>query len=450
MNLDQTTLSILERASARLQTGFASLPCVESRLNQAEIDSILQDVSSRLQNNYPYHHPMYLGQMMKPPHPLAQLAYSLAMNINPNNHALDGGRASSEMEKESVEQIAAMIGWENALGHLCGGGTIANLEALWVSRELTQNQSIAVSDQAHYTHSRCASLLGMDCHLIECDTDGRMSVGALRKTLDETSIGTVVVTLGTTGLGAVDPLEEILSLQSDSPFRIHIDSAYGGYFKLAGNLSGHTSRQYELMNRADSIVIDPHKHGLQPYGCGCVVFKDPAAAQIYKHDSPYTYFTSDQLHLGEISLECSRAGAAAVALWATLQHFPLETNSEFSNGLESSRTAALVLYEWLTQSEFYTPIVEPELDIVVWSVRAETASESSAKAKKLFDVAAKRNLHFALVTLPQALVECRSDIGTWDQSEVTCLRACVMKPEHKSWMPRILELLGEITQDAFG
>ncbi len=444
MNLDQTTLSILERASARLQTGFASLPCVESRLNQAEIDSILQDVSSRLQNNYPYHHPMYLGQMMKPPHPLAQLAYSLAMNINPNNHALDGGRASSEMEKESVEQIAAMIGWENALGHLCGGGTIANLEALWVSRELTQNQSIAVSDQAHYTHSRCASLLGMDCHLIECDTDGRMSVGALRKTLDETSIGTVVVTLGTTGLGAVDPL------QSDSPFRIHIDSAYGGYFKLAGNLSGHTSRQYELMNRADSIVIDPHKHGLQPYGCGCVVFKDPAAAQIYKHDSPYTYFTSDQLHLGEISLECSRAGAAAVALWATLQHFPLETNSEFSNGLESSRTAALVLYEWLTQSEFYTPIVEPELDIVVWSVRAETASESSAKAKKLFDVAAKRNLHFALVTLPQALVECRSDIGTWDQSEVTCLRACVMKPEHKSWMPRILELLGEITQDAFG
>ena len=67
------------------------------------------------------------------------------------------------------------------------------------------------------------------------------------------------------------------------------------------------------------MVIDPHKHGLQPYGCGAVLFRDPGVAQHYLHDSPYTYFTSDDLHLGEISLECSRAGAAAAALWLTLR-----------------------------------------------------------------------------------------------------------------------------------
>ncbi len=74
---------------------------------------------------------------------------------------------------------------------------------------------------------------------------------------------------------------------------------------------------YDATPHADSIVVDPHKHGLQPYGCGCVLFKDPSVGRFYKHDSPYTYFTSAELHLGEISLECSRAGAAAVALWAT-------------------------------------------------------------------------------------------------------------------------------------
>ena len=78
-------------------------------------------------------------------------------------------------------------------------------------------------------------------------------------------------------------------------------------------------RAFAAIGQADSIVIDPHKHGLQPYGCGCVLFRDPAVGRFYKHDSPYTYFTSKQLHLGEISLECSRAGAAAVALWATQQ-----------------------------------------------------------------------------------------------------------------------------------
>ena len=80
-------------------------------------------------------------------------------------------------------------------------------------------------------------------------------------------------------------------------------------------------------------MIDPHKHGLQPYGCGCVLFRDPAVGRFYKHDSPYTYFTSKELHLGEISLECSRAGAAAVALWATQQLLPLTPGGEFARGL---------------------------------------------------------------------------------------------------------------------
>ena len=88
-------------------------------------------------NNYPYFHPLYAGQMLKPPHPVARLAYTLAMTINPNNHALDGGRATSAMEKQAVAQIAAMFGWTKFLGHLCGGGTIANLEALWVAGQVS-------------------------------------------------------------------------------------------------------------------------------------------------------------------------------------------------------------------------------------------------------------------------------------------------------------------------
>ena len=97
-------------------------------------------------------------------------------------------------------------------------------------------------------------------------------------------------------------------------------------------------RAYAAIGEADSIVIDPHKHGLQPYGCGCVLFRDPAVGRFYKHDSPYTYFTSKELHLGEISLECSRAGAAAVALWATQRLLPLKPGGEFARGLAAGRS----------------------------------------------------------------------------------------------------------------
>jgi glutamate/tyrosine decarboxylase-like PLP-dependent enzyme len=120
--------------------------------------------------------------------------------------------------------------------------------------------------------------------------------------------------MGPTGSGSVDPLSDILELRDRYGFRLHADAAYGGYFKLDDNLDSDTKKAFDGLTAADSIVIDPHKHGLQPYGCGCILYRDPGVGKCYKHDSPYTYFTSTDLHLGEISLECSSPGASAVAL----------------------------------------------------------------------------------------------------------------------------------------
>ncbi len=104
--------------------------------------AVLEETARRLGNNYPYFHPMYAGQMLKPPHPVARAAYALAMTINPNNHARDGGRASSAMEIEAVAQIAGMFGWTEYLGHLTSGGTMANLEALWVAGQIAPGSGL--------------------------------------------------------------------------------------------------------------------------------------------------------------------------------------------------------------------------------------------------------------------------------------------------------------------
>ena len=83
--------------------------------------------------------------------------------------------------------------------------------------------------------------------------------------------------MGTTAIGAVDPLDEIVALREKYGFRIHVDAAYGGYFKLIPEaLDEPARRAFAVIDQADSIVVDPHKHGLQPYGCGCVLFRDPA------------------------------------------------------------------------------------------------------------------------------------------------------------------------------
>src|SRR5204862_8151824 len=156
---------------------------------------------------------------------------------------------------------------------------------------------------------------------------------ALGSALKRGDVGAVVATMGSTAIGSVDPLPQILALREKYGFRIHADAAYGGYFTLASNLAAPATAAFARIAKVDSIVIDPHKHGLQPYGCGCVLFRDPSVGRFYKHDSPYTYFTSSDLHLGEISLECSRAGAAAVALWTTQRLLPLVRGGEFARML---------------------------------------------------------------------------------------------------------------------
>jgi len=268
-----------------------------------------------------------------------------------------------------------------------------------------------------------------------------MNVNALAHLLKRGDIGTVVATAGTTGTGSVDPIGEILKLKERYGFRFHIDAAYGGYYILARNLREETRKSLGLLSEADSVVIDPHKHGLQPYGCGCVLFRDPAVGALYKHDSPYTYFSSTELHLGEISLECSRPGAAAVALWATQRLLPMTRGGDFAAGLERSREAALQLHSRLRNDHRFLTFLDPELDIEVWAPLAGRVSEVSRRSREMFTRAAARNLHLALFSYPTRLLgEAAGELEV-DEEQITCLRSCLMKPEHLDWIDRIWQIL---------
>jgi glutamate/tyrosine decarboxylase-like PLP-dependent enzyme len=448
-------LALLEEPLQRLAAQFADLPACHSSLNSSSDRqaTVLDEVATRLGDNYPYFHPLYAGQMLKPPHPVAHAAYTLAMSINPNNHARDGGRASSEMEIEAVSQLAAMFGWTQAnggyLGHLTSSGTFANLEALWIAGQLAPGKRILAQEQAHYTHQRISAVLQLPFTKIAADPSGRMDLNALEDELRKGDVGAVVATIGATALGTVDPLPEILALKDRYGFRLHLDAAYGGYFRLLkdaagpGALAPETAQAYALMDQADSIVIDPHKHGLQPYGCGCILFRDPTVGPLYKHDSPYTYFTSSQLHLGEISLECSRAGAAAVALWATQRLLPLTPGGEFALGLQSGRAAALDLHRRLQNDPRFHPSTRtPDLDIVVWKLAAPTPEIASAQAQQIFDRCARLHLHLALVQLPEAIF---GGLETHGNTPLTCLRSVLMKPEHAAWLDAIWDRLDNAT-----
>ncbi len=408
-------------------------------VSEDKITTVFENLSKRLSGNYPFHHPVYAGQMLKPPHPVAWAAYAMAMSINPNNHALDGGPPSSEMEKEVMIELAKFFGYgDQFLGHLTASGTIANLEALWVARQSHPSKKIAFSTNSHYTHERMSAVLGVESVKIPILNDGSFD---LESVIPE-QIGTIVVTLGTTGLGEVEPLNQVLPWAREHNIRIHIDSAYGGFFRTLKDSSVLDGTQWKLMQEADSIVVDPHKHGLQPYGCGAVLFKDPSVGSFYKHDSPYTYFTSEDLHLGEISLECSRAGAAAVAFWATLQCFPLQEKEGFGLIMQKCRRAALRAFELIENSSKLATYKKPELDILAYfpaTSAIKKTSQISEASKEVFNVGMRdKSFFLSLYRVPSSTFVALHPTHEADTEYVTILRSVFMKPEHADFVDELI------------
>ncbi len=426
------------------------------------LQQVLQQLDARLDGEPDCGHPMYLAHMRKPPHAVARAAYARTLHRQLNNHPYDGAGASSGMELECVRQLGGLFGWRRPLGHLCGGGTLANLEAAWLAREGLRERFgqaaevvLAGSTQAHYCHARHARLLGMRWEPVASDWRGRMLPQALQRVLERGAATCVVASVGTPALGAVDPLPEIAALCARHGARLHADGSYGAYHVLAGNLDRATRAAVDALSEADSIVVDPHKHGLQPYGCGCVLLRDRATSEEPTQagafpapvvsrgakgppaqDPDYVYDDAHGPHLGRIALEGSRPGASAAALWATLRLLPLVRGGEFAAALERSRQAALALWQALHDDAHWVMLAPPQLDVLAWGVRAGGVAESSRRARAVQQAARERGLHLSLTRLPGEAAVARAGMA-WDGPQWLGLRACVMKPGQLDWVERI-------------
>jgi glutamate/tyrosine decarboxylase-like PLP-dependent enzyme len=409
--------------------------------------------ATRMDDHYPFFHPRYAGQMLKPPHPVAAAGYLAAMLVNPNNHALDGGPGTSALEREVVDELARMLGLaEPSLGHLTSSGTIANLEALWVARELHPDRGVLYGTGAHFTHGRMCEVLRMPARAVPATPEGRLDLDAVEAELRRGDVGTLVVTPGTTGLGAVDEIHTALALRDRHGVRLHVDAAYGGFFVLlaGGEEPLVLPEPFRAIGACDSVVIDPHKHGLQPYGCGAVLFADPEVGRLYKHESPYTYFASGDLHLGEISLECSRAGAAAAALWLTLRVFPLAEDG-LGAVLAAGRRAALDWAERLRNSDDLKLHVDPELDIVTMLPRRDSLSAVDAASEAVLEAGMdgdEEAVFLSLLRIEADAMLARHPELTSDADSARALRSVLMKPEHEPAVPHLHESVERLARAA--
>ena len=200
----------------------------------ARFEAAWAEFTERMAGNHPFHHPRYAGQMLKPPHPVAIAAYTAAMHVNANNHALDGGPATSAMELEVMAWLTEMFGFpDESLGHLTSSGTIANLEALWIARELHPGQGRrargqrALHARAHVRRARDRVVRGA-VRRRRPDRHGRRRE-AVRDRRHRAWSSSPRARPAT---GTVDDIARAVALRERFGVRVHVDAAYGGFFTL--------------------------------------------------------------------------------------------------------------------------------------------------------------------------------------------------------------------------
>ena len=190
-------------------------------------------------------------------------------------------------ENQTLRWLADVLGMpESAGGCFMSGGSIGNLSALAVARDqATGRRMVAVADTAHASVFNSLHLLGLEAVLIPTTADGRMTAAATALAIKgRTDIGIIIAAGGSTNGGVVDDLAGLADLAETLGAWLHVDAAYGG----AAMLVDECRPMFAGIERANSVVIDPHKWLFCPQGSCALLYKNPDLAMaVHRQHGPY-------------------------------------------------------------------------------------------------------------------------------------------------------------------
>lgn len=441
-----STLSKIEREISHNLVGFLQehivalekdLPELEKNFSQSQIaedpifvseqaDFLLEKLVAHSVHTAS---PSFIGHMTSAlPYFMLPLS-KILIALNQNLVKIETSKAFTPLERQVVGMLHRLVynyeedfyrRWmhdqDHALGVFCSGGTIANMTALWASRNhafppdgvfrgVTEEgmyralkyygydgAAIVVSERGHYSLHKAADVLGLgrqDVHTVPVDSKHKVDLKALEETCRRLNrmnikILAIVGVAGASETGSVDPLQGMAAIAQTYNTHFHVDAAWGGPTLF--------SRQYaDLLNGidcADSVTIDAHKQLYVPMGAGMVVFKDPACLKSIEHHALYIIRKGSK-DLGSHSLEGSRSGMAMLVQSGLRIIGRKGYELLIDLGIQKARTFAGMI----RMDPDFELISEPELNILTYRYNPASVQALLQQASPVLRVRINRSLN---------------------------------------------------------
>jgi glutamate/tyrosine decarboxylase-like PLP-dependent enzyme len=372
---------------AELRAALGGLPPQEGSDPVRALETLADVALANMQHG---EHPRNFARVPGPSCFAGVLGEWLGTGFNAIAASWAGGSGPATVELVTLDWLRSLLGMpEGTEGVMTSGGSLANLTALAAARTSEGPGVCYLSDQTHASIVRGLPVLGFAANEVRVlHSDGRMRlpVDVLGAAIVADRAagrrpGFVVATAGTTNTGAVDPLPEIADLCDSEGLWLHVDGAYGASAALceAGR------RVLHGIERADSLVLDPHKWLFQPIDAGCLLVRRPGVLKHAFHMSP-DYLADvtgvdDEVDFRDRSLELTRR-ARALKLWLSFRIYGVERiSSAIAHGIALAEHAERVVAgdrEW----EVATPA---QLGIVTFAKRGEDDNAHASRAAALAD-----------------------------------------------------------------
>jgi aromatic-L-amino-acid decarboxylase len=200
------------------------------------------------------------------------LAELLAATLNVNAMLWRTSPAATELEELVLDWVAQLMGLPDGLhGHIEDTASTSTLAALAAARELRPGGVVLCSEQAHSSVEKAARILGLEARKVAVDDEFRMRPDAVARALEDAEAAAVVATVGTTSTTSVDPVPAIADFAEQAGAWLHVDAAYAGSAMVCEELRW----AFEGCERADSLVVNPHKWLFTPVDCSCLFSRRP-------------------------------------------------------------------------------------------------------------------------------------------------------------------------------